>query len=257
MGGLTDGDRLEPKARARSLGSLPRAKLLGAVALVALLAAGCAGSRRATPPASRPASAQTPLHVVQPGETLWRISRRYGVSVESIVRANDIKNVRAIRTGTRLRVPGGRDSTPGASVGRRESAATRAGLAFVWPVQGKLTSRFGSRRGRRHEGIDVSAARGTTVRAAEGGRVIHAGTGLGAYGKTIIVKHAGEYRTVYAHNHRILVKRGQFVVKGQVIAEVGSTGNATGPHLHFEVRRHDRPEDPIGHLPSSFRIAGP
>ena len=115
-------------------------------------------------------------------------------------------------------------------------------------------SRFGPRRRRRHEGIDLSAPRGTPVRSAEAGRVIYSGSGLSDYGNTVIVKHLGRYSTVYAHNRRNLVRRGDFVEKGQVIAEVGSTGNASGPHLHFEVRYDDRPRDPVRYLPSSLLV---
>ena len=72
---------------------------------------------------------------------------------------------------------------------------------------------------------------------------------LGGYGKVVIVKHAGRYSTVYAHNRKNRVKKGQFVERGQVIAEVGTSGNASGPHVHFEVRRDRRAEDPLAYLP--------
>ncbi len=97
--------------------------------------------------------------------------------------------------------------------------------------------------------IDIRAPRGTLVRAAEAGRVIHSGGGLGAYGKVVIIKHAGRYSTVYAHHDSIRVKKGDFVEKGDVIGTVGATGNASGPHLHFEVRRDRVPDDPLSYLP--------
>jgi murein DD-endopeptidase MepM/ murein hydrolase activator NlpD len=87
------------------------------------------------------------------------------------------------------------------------------------------------------------------VRAAESGRVIHAGDPLAGYGNLIIVKHTGRYSTVYAHNRKNLVRQGEFVEKGQVIAEVGDSGNATSPHLHFEVRENGSPRNPLGYLP--------
>jgi murein DD-endopeptidase MepM/ murein hydrolase activator NlpD len=114
-------------------------------------------------------------------------------------------------------------------------------------VRGKLSSRYGWRRGERHEGIDISSRPGTPVRAAEAGRVIYSGW-LGGYGRVVIVKHAGRYSTVYAHNRKNRVKKGEFVERGDVLAEVGSSGNASGPHLHFEVRNDRRPEDPLRHL---------
>ena len=109
-----------------------------------------------------------------------------------------------------------------------KQARREARLRFEWPLRGRLTSRFGVRSGRRHEGIDLAAPRGSAVRAAEAGKVIFSGR-LGAYGRCVIVKHAGHYRSVYAHATKTLVRKGQFVDRGQKIATVGSTGRATGP----------------------------
>ena len=78
--------------------------------------------------------------------------------------------------------------------------------------------------------------------------MIHSGR-LGSYGKVVIVKHAGRYRTVYAHASRLMVRKGEFVERGQKIAEVGSTGRSTGPHVHFEIRRSETPQNPLGFLP--------
>jgi murein DD-endopeptidase MepM/ murein hydrolase activator NlpD len=85
--------------------------------------------------------------------------------------------------------------------------------------------------------------------AAESGRVVLSGRRLGDYGNVVIVKHAGRYATVYAHNRRNLVREGEFVEKGQAIAQVGESGNASGPHLHFEIRRDRRAQDPLLYLP--------
>jgi murein DD-endopeptidase MepM/ murein hydrolase activator NlpD len=130
----------------------------------------------------------------------------------------------------------------------RDVARTQTSLRFAWPVHGRLSSRFGMRKGRPHEGIDVAASRGTPIRAAESGRVIHSGR-LSGYGKVVIVKHAGAYRTVYAHASRLLVRKGAFVERGQTIALVGSTGRSTGPHVHFEIRRSETPHNPLAFLP--------
>ena len=94
----------------------------------------------------------------------------------------------------------------------------------------------------------MAAHRGTTIRAAESGKVIHSGR-LGAYGKVVIVKHQGDYRSVYAHASKTHVRKGQLVDRGDKIAEVGSTGRASGPHLHFEIRRRESPQDPMLYLP--------
>jgi murein DD-endopeptidase MepM/ murein hydrolase activator NlpD len=201
---------------------------------------------------------------VRRGENLYRLSRYYGVSVDDIKRANHIRDVTQIPVGTRLVIPGAEKTPPPASLATAADAAAapsgargslralarrESDLAFAWPVRGRISSRFGWRRGRHHDGIDIPAKAGTPVRAAEAGRVIHSGGGLGDYGNVVIVKHAGRYSTVYAHNRRNRVRKGEFVEKGQVIAEVGRSGNASGNHLHFEVRRDRRPQDPLLYLP--------
>jgi murein DD-endopeptidase MepM/ murein hydrolase activator NlpD len=233
--------------------TLPPAARGLAVALLAVLGA-CS---HPAPPPARPPPAPTPsgvYHTLLPGETLWRISRSYGVPIETIARANAITDVRRIPAGTRLFIPGGRE--PGAVFPATEELAHAhaTGLAFAWPVKGRLTSRWGGRRGGRHDGIDLSARAGTPVRAAESGRVLYSGSGLSDYGNLIVVRHAGDYATVYAHNRRNHVQRGDLVAKGDVIAEVGRTGNASGPHLHFEVRRRDRPVDPLRYLPRPVEL---
>ena len=121
-------------------------------------------------------------------------------------------------------------------------------VAFRWPVRGKVTSRFGERGRKSHRGIDVSARRGTGVRAAAAGRVVFSDHKRD-YGRVVILEHAGGYETVYAHNQENLVWDGTHVQQGQLIAEVGSTGNAKGPHLHFEVRIANRAIDPLSCLP--------
>ena len=204
------------------------------------------------------ACASTPkgdvVHVLRPGENLYRLSRYYGVSVEDIVSANHIRDVSDIPVGTPIVIPGAAHEPPQASLAAYEPsgpggpAARAAGLDFAWPLHGTLSSRFGWRSGNQHEGIDISARRGSPVHAAEAGRVIYSGW-LGSYGRIVIVKHTGAWSTVYAHNSRNLVEKGDFVERGDVIAEVGASGNASGPHVHFEVRRDRVPEDPMAYLP--------
>ena len=116
---------------------------------------------------------------------------------------------------------------------------------FAWPVHGIVISEYGLRRGAHHDGLDIKAPPGTIVRAAESGRVIHADSSLSGYGNLIIIKHADRYSSVYAHNRKMLVRVGQFVEKGDAIAEVGKTGNASVAHLHFEIRSDGSPRDPM------------
>ena len=152
------------------------------------------------------------------------------------------------RGSARARAPrGGTD--PDLKRRIRSDAKRGARVDFQWPLsRTKLTSRFGRRNGQPHEGIDLGARQGTPIRAAESGKVIHAGR-LGAYGKVVILKHAGDYRSVYAHARKLHVRKGQFVERAQKIAEVGMTGRTTGPHLHFEIRKRDVPKDPLHYLP--------
>jgi murein DD-endopeptidase MepM/ murein hydrolase activator NlpD len=118
---------------------------------------------------------------------------------------------------------------------------------FIWPVSGPVVSGFGMRWGRMHEGIDIAAALGTPIRAAAAGTVIHAGW-LGGYGNLVVLDHGGGLATAYAHASSILVGVGQRVGQGQTISLVGSTGNSSGPHLHFEVRVNGSAVDPLGYL---------
>ncbi len=118
---------------------------------------------------------------------------------------------------------------------------------FQRPVQGRISSRFGMRWGRMHNGIDVAANTGTPIYAADGGKVVFAGW-LGAYGYLVRIHHDNEYETYYAHCSQILVKNGQRVAKGEIIARVGSTGRSTGPHLHFEIRKNNTPQNPLNYI---------
>jgi murein DD-endopeptidase MepM/ murein hydrolase activator NlpD len=238
------------------------------LALAWALALGCASP---SPSPSQGSERRAPtVHIVSRGETLYRIARAYSVSVDALVAANQIPDVAAVEIGTRLVIPGSeregeraeRNESSLASYfpfhepDLRELARREADLSFDWPIYGRFSSGFGWRGLGSHEGIDLSARPGTPVLAAEAGRVIESGW-RGDYGHVIVVKHAGHYSTVYAHNRANRVKKGAFVEKGDVIAEVGSTGNATGPHLHFEIRRDRRPEDPIRFLPELPAIASP
>jgi murein DD-endopeptidase MepM/ murein hydrolase activator NlpD len=133
-----------------------------------------------------------------------------------------------------------------AGAGSTGSGAPSAS-GLIWPVSGPVVSGYGMRWGRMHEGIDISASSGTPIVAAAGGTVIHAGW-LGGYGNLVVVDHGSGLATAYAHASSILVSLGQQVSQGQTIALVGSTGNSSGPHLHFEVRVNGTAVDPLGYL---------
>jgi murein DD-endopeptidase MepM/ murein hydrolase activator NlpD len=118
---------------------------------------------------------------------------------------------------------------------------------MIWPVGGTFTSPFGQRWGRLHAGIDIAAAVGTPIRAAESGKVVLA-SWTGGYGNYTCIQHSGSLSTCYAHQVRYGTSVGANVSKGDVIGYVGNTGNSTGAHLHFETRVGGNPVDPMGYL---------
>jgi murein DD-endopeptidase MepM/ murein hydrolase activator NlpD len=132
-------------------------------------------------------------------------------------------------------------------------AIIRGSGLMIYPANGRLTSGFGWRihpilgYRRFHSGIDFGATHGSTIRAAESGRVIFAGW-YGGYGRSVIIDHGGSLTTLYAHASQIYVSEGQMVSQGEAIAAVGSTGLSTGPHLHFEVRVNGEPVNPMNYL---------
>ena len=116
-----------------------------------------------------------------------------------------------------------------------------------WPVSGPVTSGFGVRWGRMHEGIDIAVGEGTPVRAAAAGTVIYAGW-MSGYGNLVAVDHGNGLSTAYAHNSSLAVSVGQSVAAGEIVSYSGNTGNSTGPHVHFEVRVNGSAVDPLGYL---------
>lgn len=127
-------------------------------------------------------------------------------------------------------------------------APAPAGGGMTWPVSAPITSPFGMRWGRMHEGLDLAASYGSPIRAAQAGTVIYCGW-MSGYGNFVMIDHGNGLVTTYAHQARIAVGCNQTVSQGQTIGYVGSSGNSTGPHLHFEVRRNSSPVDPLGYLP--------
>lgn len=238
---------------------------LGAWAVVLALATACGGPARSpqrVPAAQKPSSSGV-WHEVQRGQTLWRLARAYGTSVESLQQANRLGDSTEIAVGRLLFVPGALellDVAPAPSLvggdtpaGVRFDEETRVATVGIWNwplVAGRVLSHFGAPRGSRsHRGLDLGAAHGTPVVAVRDGVVAYAAAGMRGYGKTVIVDHGDGWQTLYAHNSELLVRTGDRVAAGEAIARVGRTGNATGNHLHFEMRNNGRPVDPIVHLP--------
>lgn len=189
------------------------------------------------------------LHTADMGDTLWRIGNAYGVDVAVIMKAN-VKGSTDLSIGEKIFIPGGkRTQQSDRQLARAETAVSRgASQRFVSPVIGDLTSGFGYRWGRLHSGIDLANDIGTPIKAARSGRVVHAGWYSG-YGYTVMIEHDQGYTTLYGHLNEYIVQTGQYVKDSQVIAYMGSTGNSTGPHLHFEVWKNAIPINPYSVLP--------
>lgn len=156
--------------------------------------------------------------------------------------ARDLER-RSAALGARIRAAQGLPAAPTGSVATGPSSS--AGL--VWPVQGTITSSFGPRWGRMHEGIDIAGGSGTPIAAARSGTVIVAGWS-GGYGNLVVVDHGGGLSTAYAHLSSIAVSVGQGVGQGTVVGGMGTTGHSTGVHLHFEVRVGGAAVNPLGYL---------
>lgn len=179
------------------------------------------------------------VHHVQPGETLLEIAGMYKADVDLIGARNGLSNVNSIVAGQRILIPHAAEAS---SVSRGPAV-----LSMAWPLTGAISSPFGMRDGRPHEGIDIAVEEGTPVRAAAAGRVVFAGS-RGTYGLAVIVDHGDGHRTLYAHCSRLLVTEGSSVGTGTVIALSGNTGRSTGPHLHLEVLKNGVPLNPLIYL---------
>jgi murein DD-endopeptidase MepM/ murein hydrolase activator NlpD len=197
-------------------------------------------------------------HVVRSGDTLYSISRATGASVDAIAQANSLGRPYSLRVGQTLKIPGGAGAVaaasraPEADVGDLArnvsygSTTTKPGALFDWPVQGRVIGSFGlSDAGKRNDGVNIAAPVGTPVRAAGDGEVVYRGSELEGYGNLLLIKHDDGFVTAYAHNDAMLVKKGDRVRKGQVIAKVGQSGSASEPQLHFEIRQNLKAIDPV------------
>jgi murein DD-endopeptidase MepM/ murein hydrolase activator NlpD len=161
-----------------------------------------------------------------------------GLSAAEQAEASEIDALQAASTQLAQRIRSAQSGSP---------TQSPSSTGLIWPVQGPITSPFGWRWGRMHEGIDIGVGYGTPIRAAAAGTVIYCGWEEG-YGNLVVIDHGGNLATAYGHQSSIAVGCGQSVAQGQVIGYVGCTGHCTGPHLHFEVRVDGNPVDPLGYL---------
>jgi murein DD-endopeptidase MepM/ murein hydrolase activator NlpD len=200
-------------------------------------------------------------HTVRRGETLWRISKTYGVSLTEIMEANGLSDY-DIAVNQKLMIPGATRqlAIKLPEVGKPdETSSSRAGdVRLAWPLAGRgrnsVTSNFGPRKSPGaggstfHKGIDIDGVREERVMSAQGGEVVFAGR-MSGFGNVVMIDHGGRLITVYGHLSRSIVRVEEEVSQGQTIGYIGSTGAATGSHLHFEVRHKGISVDPLGYLP--------
>lgn len=212
------------------------------------------------------------VYVVQKGDTLASIARRYHTNYKVLAQKNNIKEPYNLNVGQKIIVSAssapvqkstGKNMTPLKKQSGVQNQAekktqttnampvsTKRSAKFVWPVSGKVISSFGATgKGRKNDGINISAPLGTTVKAGDKGTVAYAGNGLKGFGNLILIKHSDGYITAYAHNEKILVQKGQTVQRGEKIATVGQTGGVNKPQLHFEVRAGKKAVNPRNYLP--------
>ncbi len=199
-------------------------------------------------------SLRSRFHIVQSWDTPQTISRQYEIPLSSLIQANPHSEFTKLVPGTKLYVPFEENQSFEYSPKIERSGNKDHRFIFephfIWPLIGSLSSEFGHRSGKIHEGIDIVAPRGSPVKAARSGHVIYASDRIGGYGNMIILRHGDSFATVYAHLQRIRVKKGAFIQKGRVIGHVGKTGRATDYHLHFEIRNYRRPINPLLYLRS-------
>jgi murein DD-endopeptidase MepM/ murein hydrolase activator NlpD len=230
------------------------------------------------PVAAISAAGNPGVHVVAPGETLSKISRLYGKPVSELAKANNIPLATRLNVGDRLVIPGVRTSaaeaapapsappqsaeptssasvftpvaeSPAANDATKTAEGTGSLPKFRWPANGRVITAFGpTTNGQQNDGINIAVPENTPVKAAEDGVVAYAGNELKGYGNLVLVRHPNGYVTAYAHAKELLVKRGDQVKRGQVIARSGQSGNVNAPQLHFEIRKGAAPVDPTKFL---------
>ncbi len=201
--------------------------------------------RKATPTKSSPttvAPAQQRVAAVKPPKPPRKPSRQVAARVKAV----PPPVVRQPNTPAAVSSPEIRGSSSSAT------PPPRSAHRFAWPLQGRIVSRFGVKRGGRYnDGINILANTGTAIRAAENGVVAYRGNELPGFGNLLLIRHQGGWMTAYAHTSEITVKPGQKVRRGQMVARVGRSGSVRRPQLHFEIRRGKRAVDPLRHLSSS------
>ncbi|MCM8783772.1 MAG: LysM peptidoglycan-binding domain-containing M23 family metallopeptidase [Candidatus Omnitrophica bacterium] len=219
----------------------PRKQILYFVFCI-LISWGCATSpkkeTKITPvcPQVKPFKKEGVYHRVKRGETLWRISKLYGVELEQIVKANNLSDATKIYQGQLIFVP--------TSIQHNE-IKEHSKKEFIWPIKGKVISFFGTKRadGTVNRGIDITPEENLNVVAIRKGKIIFSSERMKGLGKTIIIEHEDQIHSIYGNNSSVFVKLGQEVQQGELIAE------AKKDILHFEIRKGHIPQNPLYFLP--------
>jgi lipoprotein NlpD len=228
-------------------------------------------------------------HTVQPGQTLYRIARTYGVEEDRLARINGIRDPSQLKAEQRLFIPGATHTmkvpatasvdagkptnqqrpipvdtskptaAAGKPAGKPPATATRPPPAqqaaipekgfFIWPARGRLLNKFGSHGQKVYKGIEIAIPRGTAVMAAASGKVIYSGNGIPGYGNLVILEHSDNFFSVYGYNQENLVEMNDYVGQGDRIAVSGIPPSGQSARLHFEIRKGKSAVDPILYLP--------
>lgn len=215
--------------------------------LFVVLMPGCASvAKKETPAAviapNEPAKPEGIYHKVSKQESLWRIARTYGVSLDVIIKANNIPNAAIIEQDQLIFIPGAKEVLA-VVVEKRNGKPDE----FMWPVKGRVVSYFKDAKGLSfNKGIDIAAAQGEVVAASRDGKVIFADY-LSGYGYSVIVDHRDGFYTVYGHQSVLMVKPGQEIAKGAPIGQVAKSGRLS--FVHFEIRKNEESNNPLYFLP--------
>jgi LysM repeat protein len=191
------------------------------------------------------------IYKIKDGETLWDLASLYEIDFDDLLYINNLTSPDKLKLGQQIILPGveviklQNPSEPKKVAAKTASSASLS--RGIWPASGSVTSKFGQRWGKEHNGIDIGASTGTNVKAFMAGKVTYSGWESG-YGNLVIINHGNGLQTYYAHNSKLLVNIGQSVDSGSIIAKSGNTGNSTGPHIHFEVRKNGTPVNPYSYL---------
>lgn len=210
--------------------------------IVVLLIAGCATAHKKEALSAPAAKPQGVYHKVSKQESLWRIAKTYGVTLDEIVKANHIPNAAVIEENQLILIPGAAEVKK-IMLEKPEGKPDE----FSWPLRGRIVSYFNDAKGQHvNRGIDIAAAEGEQIRAARDGKVVFADY-LNGYGYTVILDHLDGFYSVYAHQSDVMAKPDEMVTKGVPLGRLAKSGRLA--FLHFEVRKFDEPNNPLYYLP--------